>query len=138
MAVTIDIGDANDIHPKNKQEVGRRLALLARADTYGERIVCSGPVYQTYRVKGDRVILSFECADGGLQTSDGKKMTGFAIAGIDGKYHWAEAEICGNEIIVSSEMVKHPLTVRYGWGDNPTCNLINGAGLPASSFQTLR
>ena len=127
MAVTIDIGDMNDIHPKNKQEVGRRLALLARADTYGERIVCSGPVYQTYRVKGDRVILSFECADGGLKTSDGKKMTGFAIAGIDGKYHWAEAEICGNEIIVSSEMVKHPLTVRYGWGDNPTCNLINGA-----------
>ena len=131
-------GDMNDIHPKNKQEVGRRLALLARADTYGERIVCSGPVYQTYRVKGDRVILSFECADGGLKTSDGKKMTGFAIAGIDGKYHWAEAEICGNEIIVSSEMVKHPLAVRYGWGDNPTCNLINGAGLPASSFQTLR
>lgn len=73
MAVTIDIGDMNDIHPKNKQEVGRRLALLARADTYGERIVCSGPVYQTYRVKGDRVILSFECADGGLKTSDGKK-----------------------------------------------------------------
>ena len=138
MAVTIDIGDMNDIHPKNKQEVGRRLALLARADTYGERIVCSGPVYQTYRVKGDRVILSFECTDGGLKTSNGKKLTGFAIAGIDGKYHWAEAEICGNEIIVSSEMVKHPLAVRYGWGDNPTCNLINGAGLPASSFQTLR
>ena len=138
MAVTIDIGDMNDIHPKNKQEVGHRLALLARTDTYGERIVCSGPVYQTYRVKGDRVILSFECADGGLKTSDGETLTGFAIAGIDGKYHWAEAEICGNEIIVSSEMVKHPLAVRYGWGDNPACNLINGAGFPASSFQTLR
>lgn len=137
MAVAIDIGDAADIHPKNKQEVGHRLALLARANVYAESVTSSGPVFQNYRVEGNKIVLSFNCTAGGLRTADGKSLTGFAIAGMDRKFHWAKAEICGDEIVVSSETVKHPLAVRYAWGNNPICNLVNGAGLPASPFQTL-
>jgi sialate O-acetylesterase len=135
MAVTIDIGDAADIHPKNKQEVGRRLALAARAKTYGEKTDYSGPLYQTYRIEGDQIKLSFDF-DEALKSSDGKALTGFAVAGPDRKFYWAEAVIEGNEVVVRSPKVKHPLAVRYGWANNPDCNLTNNSGLPASPFRT--
>ena len=137
IACLIDIGDANDIHPKNKQEVGRRLALAARAQTYGEKIVYSGPVYKGYRIEGNTIRISFCHTDGGLKTRDGDaKVKGFAIAGLDHKFHWAEARIDGNDIVVSSPDVAFPIAVRYAWADNPDCNLYNGEGLPAFPFRT--
>ena len=136
MAVIIDKGDANDIHPKDKQAVGHRLALVARANTYGEQIPYSGPVYRSYQVDGDKIILSFDHTDGGLKSSDGKALQGFAIAGRDHKFHWAKAEIQGDKIVVSSPEVSYPVAVRYAWANNPVCNLYNGAGLPASPFRT--
>jgi sialate O-acetylesterase len=135
MAVTIDIGDAVDIHPKNKQEVGRRLALAARADTYGEKIGYAGPLYKNYTIEGNKIRIFFDF-DETLKSSDGKDLTGFAIAGPDHKFYRAEAVIDGNEILVNSPKVKHPLAVRYGWADNPDCNLTNQTGLPASPFRT--
>lgn len=137
MAVIIDKGNAKDIHPKDKQTVGHRLALIARAKTYGEKISYSGPLYRSYQIKDDKIILSFDHADGGLKSGDGKDLKGFAIAGRDHKFHWAKAEISGDKIIVSApESVPYPIAVRYAWADNPVCNLYNGAGLPASPFRT--
>ncbi|MEO4795158.1 sialate O-acetylesterase [Bacteroides uniformis] len=137
MAVIIDKGDANDIHPKDKQVVGHRLALIARAKTYGENIPYSGPMYCSYQVKGDKIILSFNHTDGGLKSGDGRELQGFAIAGRDHKFHWAKAEIVGDKVVVSApESVPYPVAVRYAWADNPFCNLYNGAGLPASPFRT--
>ncbi len=135
MAVTIDIGDAADIHPKNKQEVGHRLALAARANTYGEKIDYSGPRYQDYRIEGDQISVSFNF-NKALKSADGKALTGFAIAGPDHKFYWAEAVIEGNEVVVRSPKVKYPLAVRYAWANNPDCNLTNRSGLPASPFRT--
>lgn len=135
MAVTIDIGDAADIHPKNKQEVGHRLALAARANTYGEEIDYSGPLYQSFKIDGGQVRLSFNF-DQKLKSSDGKALSGFAIAGPDRKFYWGEAVIDGDEIVVRSPKVSHPLAVRYGWANNPDCNLTNHTGLPASPFRT--
>jgi len=136
MAVTIDIGDATDIHPKNKKEVGRRLALAARAQTYGEKIAYSGPMYQSYKMEGNQIRIAFKHTDGGLKTNDGQPLKGFAIAGLDHKFHWADAKIEGNDIVVSSKEIVFPVAVRYAWANNPSCNLYNGAGLPASPFRT--
>ena len=136
IAVAIDIGEADDIHPRNKQDVGKRLALAARAQTYGEKIAYSGPVYKTYKIEGKSIRISFEHAEGGLQTKNGKKLQGFTIAGADHKFYWADAVIDGNEIVVSSPKIEFPVAVRYAWADNPVCNLYNGAGLPASPFRT--
>ena len=136
MAVTIDIGDANDIHPKNKQEVGRRLALAARAQTYGEKIPYSGPLYDTYRIEGNKIRIFFKHTDGGLKARDGEKLQGFTVAGTDHKFHWADAVIEGNTVVVSCPEVALPVAVRYAWADNPICNLYNGANLPASPFRT--
>lgn len=136
MVVTIDIGEGSDIHPKNKQDVGLRLALAARAKTYGENIPYSGPVYKNYRIEDNKIRLFFDNADGGVKAKDGSKLTGFAIAGSDHKFYWADAKIEGNEVVVSSSNVKYPVAVRYAWGDNPECNLYNGADLPASPFRT--
>ena len=136
MAVVIDKGEANDIHPKDKQAVGHRLALIARAKTYGERIPYSGPMYHSYEIDGDKIILSFDHTEGGLKSGDGKTLQGFSIAGRDHKFHWAKAEIQGDKIVVSSPEVSYPVAVRYAWADNPVCNLYNGAGLPASPFRT--
>lgn len=136
MAVIIDKGEANDIHPKDKQAVGHRLALIARAKTYGEQMPYSGPMYHSYEVDGDKIILSFDHTEGGLKSGDGKALQGFSIAGRDHKFHWAKAEIQGDKIVVSSPEVLYPVAVRYGWADNPVCNLYNGAGLPASPFCT--
>jgi sialate O-acetylesterase len=135
MSVTIDIGDEKDIHPKNKQEVGRRLALLALADVYGQKIEARGPTYDSMSVDRDQIRIRFKHADG-LATQDGGAVQGFAIAGADHKFVWAQAEIEKDTIVVYCDDVHQPVAVRYAWGDNPKCNLINKAGLPASPFRT--
>jgi len=136
MAVTIDIGDALDIHPKNKQDVGKRLALAARAQTYGEKIPYSGPMYHRYKIEGNKIRIHFLNTNEGLKTTNNEPVKGFTIAGADHKFYWADAVIDGNTIVVSSPHVDFPLAVRYAWADNPICNLYNGANLPASPFRT--
>lgn len=136
MAVTIDIGEADDIHPVNKQDVGRRLALAALKVAHGQDIAYSGPAYRSKSIKGAEVRLRFDHAFGGLRTSDGGPLTGFAIAGDTGRFVWADARIEGDTVVVSSRAVSKPVAVRYAWADNPVCNLQNGAGLPASPFRT--
>ena len=135
MAVTIDIGDENDIHPRNKLDVGRRLAAWALAGTYGQKVVPSGPLFDGYSIEGNKVRIRFKHA-AGLKTIDGGPPKGFAIAGEDHKFVWAEARLDGDTVIVSSPMVSRPVAVRYGWADNPLANLYNQAGLPASPFRT--
>lgn len=135
LACTIDIGDDADIHPKNKQEVGRRLALLARAETYGEDVEYSGPHYEGYTLEGNSIRIIFSHA-ANLCTSDGGQLKGFAIAGPDRQWHWAEAYIDGSTVVVSSQEVQMPVAVRYAWGKNPVGNLLNSSGLPAIPFRT--
>jgi sialate O-acetylesterase len=135
LAITIDIGDAVDIHPKNKQEVGRRLALAALGTTSGQKIEYSGPVYKSMEVEGTKARLAFTHVTGGLEAKGGK-LEGFAIAGADGKFVWADAVIDGDTVVVSSPAVTAPTVVRYGWGNNPVCTLYNGEGLPAVPFRT--
>ena len=136
MAVIIDIGDAKDIHPKNKQDVGKRLALWALANTYGKDVVYSGPLYKSMEKKGDKIVLHFDHCGGGLVAQGGEPLKGFAIAGEDHKFVWADAKIDGDTVVVSSEQGRQPVAVRYAWADNPVCNLYNKAGLPASPFRT--
>ncbi|MFC1558439.1 sialate O-acetylesterase, partial [candidate division KSB1 bacterium] len=135
MASAIDIGASDDIHPKNKQEVGYRLSLAARAIAYGEDIVYSGPIYSSMRIIGDRIHIKFDHIGNGL-TINGKELKGFAIAGKDREFVWAKAEIKDDKVIVWSQEVPNPISVRYGWGKNPVCNLYNEEGLPASPFRT--
>lgn len=135
MAVTIDIGDANDVHPKNKQEVGRRLALQALNKAYGRNVVCSGPVYEGYEIDGNIIRIRFSSVAEGL-VHNGDRLVGFAVAGADRQFHWAEAEIVGSCVEVSCEDVPRPLAVRYAWADNPLGNLYNTEGLPAVPFRT--
>lgn len=134
-AVIIDIGEAKDIHPKNKQDVGKRLALNALAKDYGKRVEYSGPKYKSMKIDGNSVTLSFDHAKG-LTAKGGEKLTGFAVAGADQKFVWADAKIKGKRVIVSAPGVDKPVAVRYAWADNPVCNLYNAAGLPASPFRT--
>lgn len=137
MAVAIDIGEMRDIHPKNKQEVGARLALLARANTYGQQIACSGPLFSAYRIENDKIRIAFAHADGGLKAKDGGALRGFAIAGPDHTFHEAEVAVEGSELVVRSPKVAFPVAVRYAWADCPSnANLCNAAGLPASPFRT--
>jgi sialate O-acetylesterase len=136
LAVTIDIGDAKDIHPKDKQDVGERLALNALAKVYGRKVEYSGPVYRRMKVEGGALRLSFDHASGGLVAKGGGRLTGFAVAGEDGRFVWADAVIQGTDVLVSSPEVKRPVAARYAWADNPACNLYNRAGLPASPFRT--
>jgi sialate O-acetylesterase len=135
MAVIIDIGDTNDIHPRNKLDVGHRLAAWALANTYGEKVETSGPLYKSFAVEGDKIRVRFTHAVG-LKTADGGPLKGFAIAGEDHKFVWAEARIEGNDVVVWNKDVTKPVAVRYAWADNPICNLYNKAGLPASPFRT--
>jgi sialate O-acetylesterase len=135
MAVAIDIGEANDIHPRNKQDVGKRLALAALAIAYGQKIVYSGPIYRSMRIEGNKIRIFFDHVGSGL-VAKGEKLTGFAIAGEDRKFVWANAKIEGNTVVIWSEQVPKPVAVRYGWADNPDCNLYNKEGLPASPFRT--
>jgi sialate O-acetylesterase len=134
-ALAIDIGEAGDIHPRNKREVGRRLALNALAQTYGLKVPFSGPQFDGYAIEGRRVRVRFKYADG-LGTSDGAPVVGFAVAGPDRKFYWADARIDGNSVVVSSPSAPNPVAVRYGWSNNPAVNLINGADLPATPFRT--
>jgi len=138
MAVIIDAGEALDIHPKNKQDVGYRLALAALHDTYGRDIVYSGPVFESYRVDGNKVIITFSNCGSGLVAKDKYGyLKGFTVAGSDSIFAWARAEIKGNEVIVYSDNVDNPVAVRYAWADNPEdANLYNSEGLPASPFRT--
>ncbi len=138
-AVIIDIGEADDIHPRNKQEVGRRLALAARGVAYGEEIVFSGPVYRSHVVRDGRVIIDFDHVGGGLVARGNAegKLAEFAIAGADRHFVWAEAIIEDNRVVVWSDEVQEPVAVRYAWADNPDgANLYNAEDLPASPFRT--
>jgi len=135
MAITIDIGETGDVHPKNKQDVGTRLALWALADVYGQSVpAASGPLPAGHEIRGSDVILSFKHAQG--LASRGGPLAGFVIAGDDRKWKPATARIEDGKVIVSSSEVAKPAAVRYAWAPDPTCNLVNGAGLPASPFRT--
>lgn len=159
MACIIDIGEAEDIHPVRKKEVGERLARLALANDYGKKIIANGPRFSGCTINGNSVRIKFSDVAGGLKVipsgdyaperygKDGMDselvrkaesgiLTGFQIAGADKVWHWADATISGSEVIVSSPEVPHPLAVRYGWGANPVCNLFNSEGLPAWPFRT--
>ncbi len=138
LATAIDIGEEKDIHPKDKQELGRRLSLVARAKAYGERVEFSGPLYRGYQQEGDHLRLFFAHGRGMKAGRGDSELKGFTIAGPDRKFHWAKAEVApdGRSIIVSSEDVPFPVAVRYGWANNPYCNLYNEADLPASPFRT--
>jgi sialate O-acetylesterase len=135
MAVTLDIGDSKDIHPKNKQDVGLRLALAARAIAYGQALEYSGPVYRVATPEGGALRVYFTHADG-MAARGGGELKGFEVAGADGKFVAAEARVDGETVVASSPSVPAPVTVRYGWADDPGCNLVNRAGLPASSFRS--
>ncbi len=141
MAVLTDLGDWRDIHPKNKQEVGRRLALWALAKTYGrESLVCSGPLYKSMAVEGDTIRVRLDYVGGGLQSRDGKPLNWFEIAGADQQFVTANAKIDGDTVVVSSADVPEPVAVRFSWHmlPEPIPNLVNRAGLPASPFRTHR
>ncbi|TFG48871.1 MAG: hypothetical protein E4H40_03925 [Candidatus Brocadiia bacterium] len=162
MAVTVDIGNLNDIHPKNKQDVGKRLALWALAKDYGRKdivysgpslpyitvappnltdygrkdIVYSGPLYKSMEIQDDKILVSFDNVGGGLVSRDGNDLNWFEIAGQDRNFVKAKAQIEGKKIVVSSDQVKKPVAVRFGWHQEAEPNLSNKEGLPASPFRT--
>lgn len=148
LAVLTDVGDEYDIHPKNKYDVGRRLALNALHGAYGMNIPYSGPVFKDYVTSGPEIRVRFDCADGGLVAMDGTNSTpatsmaetlrGFWIAGGDRIFHKADARIEGDTVVVTCPDVRYPVAVRYGWANYPDSNLYNGAGLPAVPFRTDR
>lgn len=159
VACIIDLGEAEDVHPVRKKEVGDRLALLALANDYGREVISSGPRFESYRIGHGNIRVHFTSVADGLKAvpsgslagarygshalgydivkrAERGEVTGFQIAGADRVWHWATADIEGDEVIVYSEDVPHPVAVRYGWADNPVCNLFNSAGLPAHPFRT--
>ncbi|MGN6416265.1 MAG: sialate O-acetylesterase [Pseudobacter sp.] len=137
MAVAIDLGEWNDIHPDNKKDVGERLALSAMKVAYKEDIIYSGPIYDSYTIKGNAITIYFKHTGSGLVTNDGEPLSDFAIAGADKKFVWARTRIEGNTVIVWSDEITAPEYVRYAWSDNPVNpNLFNKEGLPASPFRT--
>lgn len=135
MVVTLDVGDEKDIHPKDKETVGKRLALAARAVAYKERILYSGPAYKSMYIKEDRIILDFDNIGSGLAAKGGE-LTGFIIAGKDHKFVNARASIQGDKVVVSSDEVSEPVAVRYAWSECPVANLFSKDGLPAPPFRT--
>jgi sialate O-acetylesterase len=157
-AVLIDLGESEDIHPRDKVDVGDRLARIALAKRYGRQVVFSGPMYESKQIDGNKVRIKFDHVEGGLtarrladtypvksilsqvaplvRNSPESELEGFAICGEDRKFVWADAKIEGDTVVVWSDKVSNPTAVRYGWADNPTCNLYNAAGLPASPFRT--
>lgn len=137
MAVTIDIGEWNDIHPWNKHEPGRRLALLAEKIVYGENIIATGPLYQSHKTEGHKIIIAFTNTGSGLTTNNGEAPAEFAIAGKDKKFVWAKTKIDGDKVIVWNDDIAEPMYVRYAWAESPPYpNLYNKEGLPASPFRT--
>ena len=151
MAVIIDIGAANDIHPRNKQDVGHRLALWALAKDYGKDVVPSGPLYANHKVDGNKVHISFDYVGEGLMVADkggdfyldpvqatpDAAIAEFSVQDKDGNWHWATAAIEGDSVVVWSDDVAEPQNVRYAYDSNPRVNLYNKAGLPASPFTTV-
>jgi sialate O-acetylesterase len=135
LAVAIDVGDANDIHPKDKKEVGERLAFCALANHYGKKIIFSGPTFASIEQLPGALKLHFQNTNSGLVVK-GDKLGEFAVAGEDRKWYWADAKIEGDTIIVSSAKVPEPKAARYAWQSNPVATLFNGAGLPAVPFRT--
>ncbi len=158
-AVLIDVGENDNVHPKDKKDVGERLALIALAKTYGKGGVYSGPIYNSIAIEGDAIRITFKNTDGGLiakplpativpnsfipdktlplvRNTPESELEGFAICGEDKKWVWANAKISGNTVVVSAASVPHPIAVRYAWANNPICNLYNGAYLPAAPFRT--
>lgn len=138
MAVAIDVGEGDDIHPADKQDVGHRLALVARQVAYGDkRVVAAGPTFQTMTVSGSQVRLKFANAGQHLLLKTGSTtLSGFAVAGADQQFHWASATLDGADVVLTCAAVPTPVAVRYDWADNPTGNLYNQAGLPAVPFRT--
>lgn len=136
LVVTIDAGDPDNIHPKNKEIVGKRLALAARKTAYGEDIVFSGPVFKAMKIEGNKALVSFDHIGGGLVVGEGAFLKGFVIAGKDKVFYPANAVLKDNTVIVSSEKVKEPVAVRYAWAPDPSCDLYNKEGLPAVPFRT--
>ncbi len=135
IAVGIELGSAVTIHPPNKQDVGKRLALVALEKSYGQKMESSGPRYHSMKIEGNYIRLMFTHAKG--LHAKGESLKTFAIAGEDKKFFWADAKIDGATVVVSSPQVPNPVAVRYAWADNPEgCNLCNAAGLPASPFRT--
>lgn len=139
MAVGIDVGEWNDIHPLNKKPIGERLALWAERLAYGDKkVVCSGPIYRSATKEGNQITLSFDYVGSGLIAKDETRLYHFAIAGADRKYVWAQAKIEGDQVVVWSDQVLNPVSVRYAWADNPrSANLYNVDGLPASPFEAV-
>jgi sialate O-acetylesterase len=138
MAVSIDTGDAVALHPKNKKPIGIRHAYLALRQTYGRDFVDYGPRYKNQTVQGDTIVLEFESIGGGMVPAKPRKLETFAIAGEDRVWHWADAEIHGSTVVVSSPEVSQPVAVRYAWAMNPSQRnlLYNKEGIPASPFRT--
>ena len=136
LAVAIDIGNALDVHPKNKKDVAHRLTLWALGTTYGKDIVYSGPLYESMEIIDNRIKINFMHTGTALIAKGDSKLKGFAIAGDDRKFYWADARIEGDNVVVSSKKVPKPAAVRYGWQANPDCNLYNSELLPASPFRT--
>ena len=135
LACIVDIGDAKDIHPKDKQDVGLRLALGALGTTYGQKIEFSGPQFKAMKIEGGKVRISYSHIGGGLVVK-GDKLTGFAVAGKDKNFVWADATVDGDTVVLSAAAVAEPVAVRYAWANNPVCNLYNKAELPAVPFRT--
>lgn len=136
-AVIIDLGEAGDIHPRNKRDVAERLVRWALAGEFGRPIACQSPRFQTLRAEGNKIILTFGDVGGGLRTVDKKEVQGFAICGADRKWVWAEAKIAAKDrIVVTSPQVGAPVAVRYAWADNPVCNVYSAEGLPLTPFRT--
>ncbi len=135
VAVTIDIGEADNIHPKNKQDVGLRLALLALAKVYHQQLIYSGPVCDGLKIEGSTMHLHFTQIGKGM-IAKGGALKGFAVAGADHKFAWADASIDGDTVTVKSDKVATPVALRYAWADNPACNLTNSEGFPAAPFRT--
>ncbi|MBN1804127.1 MAG: hypothetical protein JW837_02640 [Sedimentisphaerales bacterium] len=138
MAVAVDIGEWNDVHPLNKEDVGKRLALAAQKVAYGDqKVVYSGPIYKSMKIEGNKIVLTFTHIGSGLAIRGGNELKYFAIAGADKKFVWAKAKIRGNKIVVWNDEITNPVAVRYAWADNPDgANLYNKEGLPASPFRT--
>jgi sialate O-acetylesterase len=138
MAVTIELGEWNDIHPLNKKDVGSRLALAARKLAYNDKkVIYSGPIYHSMTKEGNKIILTFSHTGSGLIIHGGDELKQFAIAGPDKKFIWAKAKIENNKVVVWSDQIPNPVSVRYAWADNPEgANLFNREKLPASPFRT--
>jgi sialate O-acetylesterase len=137
MAVLTDIGNPGDIHPRNKQDVGKRLARWALNRDYGRKdVVVSGPLYKSMKVEGNKIRVNFAHADGGLKARDDKPLTNFEIAGADGKFVPAKATIDGQTVVVEADGVAAPTQVRFGWNGVANPNLVNNEGLPAGPFRS--